>query len=258
MTPLEDLEALAPVVVESEALADRERGGRRPVSRYRLRESGQLVYVRHGTTDLAVLEEVFRKRLYELPPPVAEVLDAAEPPLYAVDLGGNIGLFGLWLLGRYPSARIIAFEPDPANLGVLDRCIEANEAASRWRVVPACASNEDGVLRFREGDGACSQIAGDHEAEGATEVEAVDVFPYLQGADFLKMDMEGGEWAILEDARFRAGRARVVALEYHPHLCPTEDPRGAAERRLAEAGYAFEHVFEKDDGVGMHWAWREQ
>jgi hypothetical protein len=48
----------------------------------------------------------------------------------------------------------------------------------------------------------------------------------------------------------------VIVLEYHPHLCPDPDPRGAAERALAGAGLKITPIWHRDDGYGMVWAWR--
>jgi hypothetical protein len=47
-----------------------------------------------------------------------------------------------------------------------------------------------------------------------------------------------------------------MVLEYHPHLCPGEDPRSTAERALARANLRTASIWHRDDGYGMLWAWR--
>jgi FkbM family methyltransferase len=230
----------------------RELTGRRGVSGYRLRESGRCVFVRHGTADVVTLDEVFYTRNYALPAAVAGIVDSLGRPPRVLDLGANIGLFGIFVLERYPEARIVAIEADAANAEVLRRCIAANDGNGRWQVVEAAASNRDGTVDFVAGGYSLSHLAGPEEP--SVRVPAVDVFPYLADADLLKMDIEGGEWAILGDRRLAEVPVRALVLEFHPHLCPEPSPRRAVSAALEAAG--FEHRLTGGEDYGMAWAWR--
>lgn len=201
---------------------------------YRLRESGIRVTLRHHTGDIMVLDEIFSQREYDFPDPVAQALAAAAHPLHVVDLGANIGLFGAWILGRFPDARIVGFEADPANAAVHRATIEANRDADSWRLIEAFAAPRAGRARFAAGEHATS-----HESHGddAIDVEAVDLFEHARGVDFLKVDVEGSEWPLLADPRFAELPARAVVLEYHTDGCPAPDPAAAAEEALIAAGY---------------------
>ena len=68
-------------------------------------------------------------------------------------------------------------------------------------------------------------------------VEVVDVLPEVVAADFLKIDIEGGEWPILADRRFRDVRARALVMEYHRMGSPGEDAAAEASRLLRDAGF---------------------
>ena len=217
------------------------------VHAYRLRGSGVVFHLRHGTPDVNTYDEVFRQRQYA-PPPEVEPLIGAAPRV--ADLGANIGLFGAWTLARSPGARLLAFEPDPANADVLRRTIAGNPRAG-WELVEACAGAADGETRFAAGGFALSRMG-----EGDTVVPVIDALERLRDAHVVKMDVEGGEWAILGDPRFGELPARVVVLEYHPHLCPEPDARAAAVARLEELGYAVRVFEHRPDGTGMLWAWR--
>jgi hypothetical protein len=93
--------------------------------------------------------------------------------------------------------------------------------------------------------------------EGGIAVQAVDAFPYMQRADFVKIDIEGGEWALLADPRFADLPAKALVVEYHPHLCPAPDPRAHAEALLTGAGWKLQHMdFDMPPGHGVVWAWR--
>jgi FkbM family methyltransferase len=223
---------------------------------YRLREGAVSIVLRHHTPDVLVLDEVFSQREYEFPPAVREVLDKAASPLRIVDLGANIGLFGAFVLTQYPDASIVAFEPDPANAAIHARAIEANPT-KRWTLVQAAAAAAHGTMRFSSGDFTRSHAA--QADEDAIEVAAEDVLPRIQEADLVKIDIEGGEWALLDDPRFAQTEARAVALEYHPENCPGSDPRTEAERALVCAGFEVAGGPSKPEfGTGVLWGWRQR
>lgn len=230
----------------------REATGRGGTRAYRLRRGGMTALIRHGTPDPITLGEIFYSRYYELPPAVERVLGPRDRDCSVLDLGANIGLFGVWLLGERPNARIEAFEPDPANLEVLRQLVALHGRGDRWLVVPAAAAPFDGEIRFRTGDFTCSQI----DATADTSVAAVDVMERIAAVDLLKMDIEGGEWAILGDPRFAASPPPAVVLEYHPDGAPEgASPRAAVESLLRDCGYTLAPIFHAPSGVGMLWAW---
>ncbi len=234
----------------------RESLGRGGLFVYRVRDNGLRVPIRHDTPDAVTLGEVFYERYYRPVPEVRRALDGARR---IVDLGANIGLFGVYAATRWPEAEIVAFEPDPDNVAVHARTIALNGLGGRWTLIEAAAAARDGRALFVAGGVTLSHLAdGAAEAEEpAIEVPVQDVLPRLAGADLLKMDIEGGEWAILGDPRFRAAPPRAVVLEYHPYLCPGPDARASAEAALSEAGLRVRSLWHRADGHGMLWAWRD-
>jgi FkbM family methyltransferase len=220
---------------------------------YRLRGSPVAVTLRHHTPDVLVLDEIFAQQEYELPDAVANVL--AGEDLAVADVGANIGLFGAWVRQRFPNARIVAVEADAANAAIHRRTIAANGRGEAWRLVEGFAATAAGRVRFAGGLHGTSHLAGD--AEAGTTVEALDVFPLLADANFIKIDVEGGEWALLADERFRALSARALVLEFHRDHCPEADPGATAERALRRAGYAVLHGTHKPRAAaGLIWGYR--
>jgi FkbM family methyltransferase len=221
------------------------------VAEYELRGSSVAIALRHRTADVGLITEIFHHRVYATTPAPAAVL-ARTGVKRIVDLGANIGLFGAWSRVHWPGATLLAFEPDPLNADVLRRCVAANGSEATWQVVEAAASNRDGSLGFvRAGDWS-SRI----EADANTSVPAVDVFPYLEDVDLLKIDIEGSEWDLLLDERFVEVPARLIALEYHAHRCPEPDARSAATAALERAGFMVEPVLHAPEGHGVLWGWR--
>jgi FkbM family methyltransferase len=224
---------------------------------YGLREGGISIVVRHHTPDVLVLDEIFSQREYEFPSEVEQALAGWSRPLKIVDLGANIGLFGAFVLSRYPDARIVAVEADPANASLHERVIAANGREETWTLVPAYAATGTGTIRFAGGGYTLSHAgaAGDE----ATEIAAVDVFPYLEDADLIKIDIEGAEWPILGDPRFQALGAGAIVLEYHADGAPSTDPGSDAVRALEDAGYRTTYGAAKPAyAAGIVWGWRER
>jgi FkbM family methyltransferase len=213
---------------------------------YRLRESGAIVHVRHGTPDVAALGEVFYERQYEPPAAVAAFLEGLGRPPRILDLGANVGYFTVFASRRFPDSRIVAFEPDHANAELMRRTLEAN--ALQAELVEAAAATADGEVPFVQGGFTLSRID-----EAGSPVVAVDVLLQLPAFDIAKIDIEGGEWAVLSDHRFAELAPPALALEFHPHLAP----EGAdAESILGSAGYSVEQRLRFGEGHGLVWALR--
>lgn len=245
----------------------REHLGSDRVASYRVRGGrGGVVVLQHRRPDVQVLDEVLYQGLYEPPGEVAAILDAVGPDLRVLDLGGNVGLFGAWLTDRMPYARLVSYEPDERNAGILERTVARNVdaglvAPGAWTVVRAAAGTRDGTARFAAGRFAMSRVVGE-EVETGTVVDVAvrDVLARdLAGVDLLKMDVEGGEWAILEDTRFAPASLGALVLEYHPEGCDAADPHRRVVELLTARGFRTQRIPQPaaPEGVGMVWAWRD-
>jgi FkbM family methyltransferase len=239
---------------------------------YTLRGSGLTVEVRHGTRDVYILSEIFGTGptggSYDPPAAVAAALDATATPA-VMDLGGNIGLFGAFVLGRWPGASVHSFEPDPTNFPILERLVAVNSLAARWTVTPLAVANAPGELPFVSGLYAESQLEGigqspDREPDAAVlsdgetiTVGVVDLFEQDHNVALMKMDIEGGEWSILTDPRMSGLRAGAIVLEWHAAGCPEPDAREATIELLRAAGYTGQSETENFGHRGVIWAWRE-
>jgi FkbM family methyltransferase len=238
----------ARTVRESTAFLARELARRSGAFAYTVRAGRAKVVVRHRSADPVTLGEVFHERHYEPPPEMPPFR-----PVRIVDLGANVGYFGAFAVERWPGASVIAYEPDPSNAAVHSRAIELNQLGRRWVLRRAAAGCQSGRLRFHASADALS-----HASEaGDLVVPSEDVLPLLAEADLVKIDIEGGEWAILGDPRFVTAPPRRVVLEYHPNAAALPNPRDAARARLRAAGLsAMAPIFERADGYGMLWAWQ--
>ncbi len=215
---------------------------------------GTAVSIRRRTGDLVMLHQILGKDVYAPPPEVRRRLAAVAGPLRAADLGANVGFFTLAMLRLYPGAEVLAVEADPENAALLQRTVAANGLEDEIEVLQVAASNEPGTVEFAAGNFFESRVAEAGE-EGTVKVEMVDVLPLLAGRALIKIDIEGSEWPILLDERFKDLDAVALALEWHAHGCPRPDARAAAEEALKAAGYSVRHDHSEPD-CGTLWAWR--
>lgn len=220
-------------------------------ARYTPRGNRVDVWLRHRTSDGNIAQETNVDYLYDPPPNVDQVLRGRKP-LRVVDLGGHVGLFAARILSLYPDASVTSVELTSEAYGLLALAASRHP---RWEALHAAAWNEPGRVAYRS-DYAESKI----DPDSPVTVDAIDVFPLLEHADLVKIDIEGSEWRILTDPRFRTIPAPVVVLEWHPDNCPEPDPRAAALACLHAAGYEVAEVPDASvaPGVGMAWGWRSE
>ena len=113
----------------------------------------------------------------------------------------------------------------------------------------------DAELRFLPAWGPESRLA--EPGDDATTVPAVDLFALDHRVDLLKIDVEGGEWALLSDPRLPSLGADVIVIEWHWRFAPGPDPHRAVVQLLRAAGY--EIAADDPDpaaGIGLIWAVR--
>ena len=242
------------LVAETASFALREMNGAHSTHVYRIATSGLRASIEHGTPDVLTLDQAYYQHVYEPPPAVREQLVALARPLRALDLGANIGLWGLWLHGRFPVGHLTALEPDPENAAKHRRQIEINGLGASWQLVQAAATRAPGPVAFTVGRATTGRIGAPQEP-GTAEVQGLDVFSLLEGIDLLKLDIEGAEWPILADPRLSTLRVPVVMLEHHPHGAPSTNPEADAIAALAGAGYRTLAMHGAPDGTGIVWGY---
>ncbi len=223
---------------------------------YRLRGSGLAVVVAHRTPDVLGLDQMFIQRACTPPDIILDRLRRCDP-LRVLDVGANIGLFGLQTLEWFPHAQITAFEPDQRNADLHRKTIQLNQLDRSWKLVEAAATVREGTAQFSSGNFALSRLETNEQGDGTESVATIDLFSYMADVDLVKLDIEGGEWEILADERFADSASMALSLEYHPHLCPSDGPRRTARAALEAVGYEVVDVpIQAADGHGSLWAWR--
>ena len=157
-----------------------------------------LVHYVDSLSCAAQYAEIFGGHWYEF--------DSDNPSPLVIDCGANIGLSIAGFKRQYPQARVVAFEADPAI------CLTLRENLDSLGIhgvdlVEAAVWTSSGLVGFqRRGDDS------GHVAEGADAepVRAVRLADYItETVDLLKMDIEGGEWTVVNDLLANGAMAHV-------------------------------------------------
>ena len=167
-----------------------------------------------------------------------------------VDAGANIGVNTLYAAARVGDrGRVVAIEPAPDNLAVLDRNIAGNHADNVTVVRGAAGAAAGKRELYVRGDvSAVNSLFPDSCYAEVTAVLPVAVHrldDVVDGeADVIKIDVEGGEHIELAGAGRLLATPRVVLLvEWHPLL--QEAAGHAAEalpRSLIDRGFRLDTV----------------
>jgi FkbM family methyltransferase len=149
------------------------------------------------------------------------------PGMSVVDIGANIGYFTLLaasLVG--PQGRVLAIEPNPRNV----RLLEASRRANDFRhvtIAQTAAGRETGllVLNTSYSNGTTSDLPADlaqfFAAEAVPAMRLDSLLDRETPVDFIKVDVEGAEFNALlgGEATIRRWRPLLVS-EFSPSLMP--------------------------------------
>ncbi len=178
----------------------------------------------------SLVTEIFFKETYYLAP--------TKEPIRAIDCGANIGVSLLYLKLRAPQARVLCFEPNPAARAVLEKNIAANGWERDVQVLPYALGKERGTVDFFVDKEAATSSGGSTLRHQKNEDRHLDTYPvetdllsrYIDGdIDFLKIDIEGGEFDVLEEMSAQRTLRRVAAVQLEYHYIP-----GCSTRPLSD------------------------
>ncbi len=145
-----------------------------------------------------------------------------------VDLGANIGNFTNLALAHGPQVRVIAVEPSRGLNAEFEKSLALNDGfRARAQLVRAFLGEVGRKQR--------AIIEGDEnyrDAQWLSEAELIATAG-IDHIDFLKCDIEGGEFALLDKGSRLLAMARALAIEVHAFAGDVE----AFVRHLGEEGF---------------------
>lgn len=169
--------------------------------------------------------QIFGDRLYDFA--------CQEPAPRILDCGAHIGLASLFFKELYPRARIEAFEADAA-LAELSRANLRSFGADDVKVAQAAVWTHDRGVRFDH-----SHDDAGHVAETGEAVPSVRLRSLLEErVHLLKLDVEGAEFALIEDCGETLRNAERIIMEVHA-MGAEQSPIGPLLARLENLGFRY-------------------
>jgi FkbM family methyltransferase len=201
---------------------------------------GLTITIRRNYGDAMTVAEVFLYDCY--------LYDLILPPNpVVIDVGGFIGDFSLYAVKRLNARRVIVCEPSPRNWVLLLKNIANNGYEDRIEPVNKAVTADGGnvMMDIDAPDERQSMVSAYYPTERPlSAVSGVSLLRLLrdyavESVDLLKIDVEGGEYAILEGTPSAVlSRIRNIVFEYH-------DIEGgwakleSVKQRLRVEGYAL-------------------
>jgi FkbM family methyltransferase len=166
---------------------------------------GKPLYFYSAPELLHALKEIFIDEIYK-----QHLSDKA----YVIDCGANIGLSIIYIKHLFPNAEIIAFEPDEKNFEVLSKNIESfgyKDVILRKEAV----WKENTILEFSN-EGSMSSKIETGGGTNTTKVAAARLKDFLnRKINFLKIDIEGAEFDVINDLKDNLHFVENLFIEYH-------------------------------------------
>lgn len=198
---------------------------------------GKKIKVPDAGSFLGVYQEMFVNQIYKF------TSKNFSPVI--IDCGSNIGLSIIYFKELYPLARIIAFEADPD----ISKILAHNVGKFGFKDVELHSKAvwiHNGSIEFQVEGGASGMINIDQDDEISTiKIPAIRLKTVLQKydvIDFLKIDIEGAEFAVIHDCAEELSKAQHLFIEYHS-MENREQQLGHLLSILTDAGFRY-HITE--------------
>ena len=167
---------------------------------------GKPMEVPDAPSFLSTFRQIFDEKIYGF--------TAKTDQPYILDCGANIGLSVIYFKQLYPRSIIVAFEADKAIFETLRRNVQSF-GYENVEVINRAVWDSETELNFTSdgGDGGRLSIPEDKPSQ---VVKTIRLRDYLdRKIDFLKLDIEGAETAVLEDCADRLSNVECLFVEYH-------------------------------------------
>ena len=138
-----------------------------------------------------------------------------------VDVGANVGFATLYFAARAPSAHIVAIEPALDSVRRMERNLRENGISDRVTVIQAAVGAHAGLAYTERGDNSRLTRVYVEPTKTGARTDVIDFSTVVglanDSIDLLKLDCEGGEYALLDGATAEdLARVSAVVGEYHP------------------------------------------
>lgn len=173
------------------------------------------VYLRMNTSDFCAYKDVLISQTKQYDPGALDFT-----PKVIVDAGAHIGMASILFARKYPSAKILAIEPEPSNFAALVR-----NTSPYKTIIPIQAAlwKETGEVALGRSNahvkGAFQILESGELRVRAITMEKLMCENEIDAIDILKVDIEGAEKEVFVNCAW-IKKIRVIAIELHDRIAP--------------------------------------
>jgi len=205
------------------------RFGNREATTYIL---GRPLRLSHAASFEPMHHEIFVREIFKC--------DAMGPSPRIIDCGAHVGMASIYLGLRHADARITAFEADP-HIALLARENLGSFGLQGVEVIAAAVTDQDGTVAFSSTGDLAGRVGYEQglQPRAMISVPTVRLASYLdEPVEFLKIDIEGAETAVLASIADRLHNVKRLFVEYHG-FAAEEQALAEFLARLSHAGYRY-------------------
>ena len=201
------------------------------------------VTVRPAQPDLASLRQMLVDKELEIRvPAIAEALSNRCEAIGArgsvpviVDAGAYVGASTLWFRTAYPAAHVVAVEPDPQSVALLQRNVGS---VGKVTVIDAAVAARAGHVQMVQMEQSWSNRVEPADA-GVRAITMDEAFAAVPGGEpfIAKVNIEGFESELFSANLGWLDRIAALFIEPHDWLLPGERPSGAFQKALGERDF---------------------
>lgn len=175
-------------------------------------------------------QEIFQEQIYKF--------NSSNPHPYIIDCGANMGVSVLYLARLFPSAKILAFEPEEGIFSILKANVE-QFGLNQVTLIPKAVWDSETTLQFTSDHGMGGSVENVFSTEKAVTIETVRLADYLnQPVDFLKLDIEGAEYTVLKDCAHLLHNVQHLFVECHSFINKKQQLHEVLQL-LQDSGYRY-------------------
>lgn len=132
-----------------------------------------------------------------------------------IDCGANMGVSVLFFAKEYPTAKIIAFEPEEEIFDILQKNKESYQF-SNVELNKKAVWDSETTLEFFTDHGMGGSVENTFKRQKPAIVQTVRLADFLQTpVAMLKLDIEGAEYTVLKDCEPYFKNVENIFVEYH-------------------------------------------
>ena len=186
--------------------------------------------------DASVFFEVFEDREYAV---LDSIIQNSKYPI--IDVGAHVGMFSLYSAALNRNVPIYSYEPDPENFKLLKEHLTENRVTNVYPKNLAISATSGQRVLFLKPDSHNHSLISDENDEKEQKIytssldgilKKIKEINDLDSCDLLKMDAEGVEFEIFENAEKNLiRRFNNIYMEYHELM---ENLRGENIRKILE------------------------